>query len=375
MKKLIVILIGVIVLGLIAWFICGLYGDNQKFNIVLFNINTDSTNLDSYFNKISPNIDYDAEEIEFKFFSSYKTETLNIQKPIGIVNPETFKDTIQKKFFDLIKKIKAKDLNNIEANQMIESAFNLIFNPKYKDSKIFFIGAFPDCYDEKSELSAIELIKKLTKDKLVYGKITLAMKTNNEEPEQMIFEYLETNKLIESNLNEIVPKRKCLGTIDPNECKNNFDIIAFSSVSDEMTKKVRDKIKSIPLSDGICINFISSNGSSIETYTQQDLVKLETDISNFLLKAPKSDVKSSRFILQQFVNKHAKDTTGMKSTIFMLGEFPISKQQFVDIKPLTNNNINILVCLTSTKPNIDVNQVFINAFSSIGIQISKFCGE
>jgi|GEM_PF-4104997 len=309
--------------------------------------------------------------------------TDKVRKPPSLFGKSkaNFHSEIEKKLIKLsTNNISKTILSTEESNRRIQLLFDdIVKNPDNKKTAYIIMGGFNECYDTIEAKKSIEyisgLLKNFTQEVTIYW-LSFDPTAGDKYLRNFIVKKFENIKIIDKSVS-IANPRKCGGPTDGTSQANSYvDLIAFSSLKEKLCIS---EIKKIILAEltkqPVAINFRSMNGTKTTNYELKDTTKLFADINDFIIYAPESDVKTSRFMVKQFVDIYSDPKTYKNAQVFLLGTLPFSKQKFVNIKSLKDKNIKIYIEISSSKANVDAEQVFINAFSSFNIQINRFCGE
>lgn len=333
------------------------------------------------------NISPDDIYIKSLVMTKSKKQTIKVSRPASYLGKgeKIFKQKVIKSIYSIAKGniIDISKIANptLETNRRLEFLFtDIIKNSNVDETTYILIGAFNKCYDTNA---AKILIKKEKKNLKKFSKNTKIIWSSFDPPqgENYLRNYLSTNvpniKIIDKTVNISQP-RICTNNLKNNTDKTEefnyqVDIIAFSKYNYKGAKKIINYIKSKLKDYNIKINYISNDENNSITYNvQKEIEKIKKDIINFTLNASQAKIKSSRFIMKRVVNQFSIMRNKIKSTIFLVGKFPVSKRKLVDIKTLKNNSdLDIKIDLTSNKSNINVQQIFLNAFGSLNLQVSK----
>lgn len=310
--------------------------------------------------------------------------TDKVRKPPSLFGKSKvkFHSEIEKKLIKLsTNNISKTILSTEESIRRIQLVFDDISkNPNIKNTAYILIGGFNECYDtneaKKSIQTLSKTIKSITQDVKIYW-LTFDPTTGDKYLKNYLIKNYKNITIVDKSV-EVANPRKCGSTLSSSVVQANtiIDLIAFSSFKEQQCIfEIKKLIVSELTKQPIGINFRSMNGTITSFYELKDTTKLLAEINEFLINAPQSDVKTSRFLIKQFVDYYSNPDNKIKSQIFLLGTLPFSKQKFVNIKPLKDKYIKINIEMTSSKVNVDAEQVFINAFSSLNIQINRFCGS
>ncbi len=341
MKKIIIIITGLLILSTIIYIIStSIIEGNTKNGIYIVMLNNNG--VDNYTKKLGNHIyeissfSNDGQKVQVNYSSNKLIDT-SFNSPPEASDEIKYKNYINSQLSNLID-VK-NNVNNAESNMLIESFINLINNHNGEENiNAIIIGNFPDCYSKKdAEFLKNLILNKINKSKINLVTIFWYVKTNQSEPEQIILKSLKQIglKVIESEIT--VQNRVCneILAIKPTKGYLNIDLAIFSTLDSNRKKNFKSRVEKMIFDyQKVKLTFYNSQTALTEEYTSKDYINLPKRIDDFINSSKKCEWDKTKYILQTILenNSNVKDTTAT----FLIGDATYKEEliyRYDKIKP------------------------------------------